>query len=123
MKNMLWSYTMMVRTTGREYDRLLNKGTFDTCNVQKGILGNLMVVYLKENMTPDVSNYKFQCPQPPGEIWSYNFPAFTLTNLPRFFMVGAREEVEFIATLRAKFAGVKGTAYVLSLKIYAVILF
>jgi hypothetical protein len=122
LKKMIWSYAIMLRTTGREYDRLLNKGTIDTCNVQKGILGNMIVKYIKDSVDPAYSNFKYQCPQPPGLMYIYNFPAFDIKNLPRFLIASSREELEFTAILRAKFSGVKGLAYVMSIKVYAEIL-
>jgi Protein of unknown function (DUF1091) len=123
MENMLWSFAFTQRTTGREYDRVIYKGTINICNVQKGILGNVIVTYFKDNLTPEVSNYKFQCPQPAGEVWIHNFPAMDLKNFPRIPMLSAREDLEFTSTLRAKFDDVKGLAFVLSTKLYMVVLF
>jgi hypothetical protein len=121
LKNLLWAYAIMLRT-GREYNRFLYKGTFDVCNVQKGILGNIIVKYVKDVLDPNFSNYKFQCPQPAGLLYFYNFPTYDTKNIPRILVMGAREEWEFSATLRSKITGVKGMAHMLSSKMYGSIL-
>jgi Protein of unknown function (DUF1091) len=116
VKNMVVVYTIRLRTTGREYDRLLHKGTIDACNVVKGVLGNMIIKYITENLDSSTSNYKFQCPQPAGMVYCYNFPIFNIKNLPKFIVLGAREEWEFTAIFRGKYAGLKRMVKVMSLK-------
>jgi Protein of unknown function (DUF1091) len=120
MKGLLCTYSVNLRTNGREFDRAIHTGTVNICKVEKGVLGNMVVKYVKESLDPKFSNYKFQCPQPAGLVYFNNFPIFNIASIPRFIVIGAREEWEFSAMFRGKFAGVKSLVSVWSLKTYGV---
>lgn len=108
----------------RAYDRLLLETSLDSCNVQKGVLGNFLVKALIKNLK-DYSNFKFECPQPAGFIYTYNFPiAVLLTNVPRSFLgplTGNRILFEAVMDTKARIAKSKPLVRFTTWKLYGLL--
>lgn len=69
--------------TSKVYDNLIWRQNMDTCNVQKGVIGNFILKAIIDNIH-DCSNYKFECPQPTGFFYVANFPIEIFSNyIPR----------------------------------------
>jgi hypothetical protein len=100
------TYEVKVRTIGREYDFVFNKGKFDLCNVQRGVLGSVFIKYLNEHMTSDVTNMRLVCPFLAQDYYVHGFPIIGIKFTPRG--LSSKTDFQFTSNIRVKFNGSKG---------------
>lgn len=99
-----------------EYDQPFLKGTFDSCRVQRGVLGNIVVKIIVSQIEK-YSNYKFECPQKTGFYYATNYPIVeNFDNLPPFLVafMGEPRTAKVSASVRAKFRGVQKAVLLVS---------
>jgi Protein of unknown function (DUF1091) len=109
------SYVVKLKTKSREYDFVINKGSADACNVERGVKGNLLIKYMMDSLDEQTSNFRFRCVLPPGFYYYHNFPVPDIRYVPRF--IASRQEWEFTMDGRAKINGSKSSYSAGSLKL------
>jgi len=99
-----------------EYDQKFMRGTIDSCNIQKGMIGNFILQMVIDRIDK-YSNYRFECPQKVGFYYVYDFPVFeTFENMPA--LVRESWEGKISSTIRIKVRGRKSSVLLFSSDIY-----
>lgn len=115
--------TITIKSKGHEektYEKLIMKTTLDSCNIQKGVLGNFLIKTIVENLR-NYSNFEFVCPQPVGFFYCYNFPVSVFgENLPRSIeiLIGSKALFEVIVDIKAKMKKAKPLVQIATWKMY-----
>lgn len=66
-----------------EYDKMLLRGTIDTCKASEGIFGNFLMRFLKSTVK-DYSNISLTCPHYKGFYYGCNFSRPDDESIPMF---------------------------------------
>jgi hypothetical protein len=112
------TYSINLRN-GREYDDNILKGIIDSCNVQKGTVGNFFIKMIMDTLDDKYTNYKFECPQPIKEYYVTDFPILDTKYVPRFLANMYKSgDWELTTVARAKAKGSKVMVHLFSTKIY-----
>lgn len=73
------------KPSNREFDKLLLRANIDTCNINKGMLGNFLHSVIRKQLK-DHSNYNFDCPIKKGTYYVSNLPPVDDKMLPTYIL-------------------------------------
>lgn len=97
-----------------EYDKTYLRANIDTCNINKGMMGNFLQTVLRKIML-EHSNYHFGCPVKKGTYYAINVPAVDDKLLP-MYIFATSGEYQLELTVRGKLGNMKGMVHVATVK-------
>lgn len=102
-------------TPTSDFNKLLIKGTLDSCKVSTGFLGSFVSKMIVDSLA-QYSNWTFGCPQKGQYFSGHNFPVFDAVNLP-YSLIGLDGDFEVLVNVKVKVARVKSLVAAFSIRI------
>jgi len=100
----------------KEYDKVLSRGSFNTCKVQQGVFGGFLGSYVSD-IIAEYSNFKLECPYKKGFYYVANAPISEPDLVPGFLTGGTTERLMSLKIL-AKVPKMKSPAHIYSFDIF-----
>lgn len=106
------------REQDKDYQKELLRSTTDTCSMSEGIIGNILVKRIIENIQK-FSNLRPECPQKSGFYFGWSVPVMNGELIPGWMIVKSRYEAS--VTIKSKPTKLRPMIHLVTIKLYGLI--